>query len=119
MDGLGKTFLFFFSFNRILCNFTALQHSRGKTVPLTMVGTSNMIPIVYRYIDSYSVVFLLVYRGTWLTFVSWPTSVTWRAIGVHGRQDRMTFFVSQTQPCLGRCHLKDFRVWETHLCMRK
>ena len=30
------------------------------------VGTSYMIPTVYRYIDSYSV-FLLVYRGTWLT----------------------------------------------------
>ena len=53
--------------------------------------------------------FLLAYRGTWLTFVSWPTSVTWRTIGVHVRQDRMTFFVSQTQPCLGRCHLMDFR----------
>ena len=29
-----------------------------------------MIPIVYRYIDSYSVVFLLVYRGTWIAAVS-------------------------------------------------
>ena len=30
------------------------------------VGTSYMIPIVYRYIDSYTALFLLlVYRGTW------------------------------------------------------
>ena len=33
------------------------------------VGTSYMIPIMYRYIDSYSAVFLLVFRGTWLTYV--------------------------------------------------
>lgn len=31
------------------------------------LGVSYMIPIIYRYIDSYSAVFLLVYRGTWLT----------------------------------------------------
>ena len=30
---------------------------------LVVVGTSYMIPIVYRYIDSYNAVFLLVYRG--------------------------------------------------------
>ena len=28
-----------------------------------------MNPIVYRYIDSSSAVFLLVYLGTWLTYV--------------------------------------------------
>ena len=34
------------------------------------VGTSYMIPMVYRYIDSYTALFLLlVYRGTWLTQV--------------------------------------------------
>ena len=31
------------------------------------VVTSNMIPIVYPHIDSYTALFLLVYRGTWLT----------------------------------------------------
>ena len=32
------------------------------------VGDSYMIPIVYRYIDSYTALFLLlVYRGTWPT----------------------------------------------------
>ena len=30
---------------------------------LVVVGTSYMIPIVYRYIDSYGALFLLVYRG--------------------------------------------------------
>ena len=30
---------------------------------LVLVGTSYMIPIVYRYIDSYNAVFLPVYRG--------------------------------------------------------
>ena len=45
---------------------------RGRV--LSWVGTSYRIPIVYRYIDSYSAVFLVVYRGTWLASVSWPTS---------------------------------------------
>ena len=50
-----------------------IQRKSGWTV-----GTSYMIPIVYRYIDCYTALFLLlVYRGTWLTFVSWLTSVTW------------------------------------------
>ena len=33
-----------------------------------------MIPIEYRYIDSYRVVILFVYRGTWLASVSWLSS---------------------------------------------
>ena len=59
-----------------------------KKQPTFRVDTSYMIPIVYRYIDSYSAVFLLYrslycslsssvprylpYLGTWLAPVSWP-----------------------------------------------
>ena len=54
---------------------------------LTWRGTSYMIPIVYRFIDSYSVLRLIVYRGTCLTCVSsfawlsWLPSLTWRTWG--------------------------------------
>ena len=40
MDGLGETFLFFRSIDSPFCNlwnFTALQHSRGNTVPLSAI----------------------------------------------------------------------------------
>ena len=47
------------------------------------VGTSYMIPIVYLYIDSYSlsssVPRYLAYLSTWLASVSWPTCVFWIA----------------------------------------
>ena len=47
------------------------------------VVTSYMIPIVYRYTDSYSlsssVPRYLAYLSTWLASVSWPTCVFWIA----------------------------------------
>ena len=47
------------------------------------VGTSYMIPIVYRYKDSYSlsssVPRYLAYLSTWVPLVSWPTCVFWIA----------------------------------------
>ena len=47
------------------------------------VVTSYMIPIVYRYIESYSlsssVPRYLAYLSTWLASVSWPTCVFWIA----------------------------------------
>ena len=53
-----------------------------------MVGTSYMIPIVYRYIDSYSPVFLLLYRvPRYLAYLStWLASVSWRARMPQARQ---------------------------------
>ena len=50
-----------------------------------------MIPIVYWDIDSYSVLRLIVYRGTCLTCVSWPTSLTWRAWGTYSWRTWLTF----------------------------
>ena len=47
------------------------------------VGTSYMIPIVYRYLDSCSlsssVPRYLACLSTWLASVSWPTCVFWIA----------------------------------------
>ena len=43
------------------------------------VGTSYMIPIVYRYSLSSSVPRYLAYLSTWLASVSWPTCVFWIA----------------------------------------
>ena len=53
-----------------------------------MVGTSYIIPIVYRYIDSYSPVFLLLYRvPRYLAYLStWLASVSWRARVPQARQ---------------------------------
>ena len=51
------------------------------------VDTSYMIPIVYQYIDSYLLGYLLslsssvprylVYLGTWFALVSFPTCMSW------------------------------------------
>ena len=44
-----------------------------RSLNAAQVVISYMIPIVYRYVDSYTALFLLVYRGTWLTEVGQDT----------------------------------------------
>ena len=67
--------------------FTRVHGLCCQRLGLTWVGTSYMIPTVYRDIDSYSVLHLIVYRGTCLTCVSsvawlsWLPSLTWRTWG--------------------------------------
>ena len=68
---LSPVFFFPVKYNFVaistLCKWLDNLRAQPPFVFLSLVGSSYMIPIVYRYIDSYSAVFLLVYRGTWLT----------------------------------------------------